>query len=178
MSRTSALGSQEPVMNDCCPVRDWFTGKLTLAIGSNRCEAVIRRIASTVRFVAQSTGSSTALPLTPLSARFRASRVSLFSLPLRRNAQCHQKPRHHVVSGNPAGQLHNLRGVEVLAQCVEDLVGDFYIERHLRGVLNHQLTRLVQPAYLQALKNQAHGACIRRLRRSAARRCRCRVRAV
>ena len=29
-------------MNDCCPVRDWVTGKPTLATGSNRCIAGLR----------------------------------------------------------------------------------------------------------------------------------------
>jgi hypothetical protein len=35
----SALGRQEPVMNDCCPVRKWVTSKPTLATDSNRCIA-------------------------------------------------------------------------------------------------------------------------------------------
>lgn len=49
------------------------------------------------------------------------------------------KNLHHVVRGNRAGQLHDVRGVEVFAQGVEGLVGHFDIERHLLGVLNHQL---------------------------------------
>lgn len=38
--REAASGRQEPVMNDCCPVSDWVTGKPTLTTGRNRCIAV------------------------------------------------------------------------------------------------------------------------------------------
>jgi hypothetical protein len=37
----AAMGRQEPVMNDCCPVGDWVAGKPTLAIGSTRCIAEV-----------------------------------------------------------------------------------------------------------------------------------------
>ena len=60
-------------------------------------------------------------------------------LHLRRNPQRHQKPRHHVVSGNRARQLDDLRGVEMLVQSVENFVSHLDVKRHLRGVLNYQL---------------------------------------
>lgn len=36
------LGRQELVMNDCCPVSDWVTGKPMLATGSNRCSPIVQ----------------------------------------------------------------------------------------------------------------------------------------
>lgn len=42
------------------------------------------------------------------------SRDLIFYLCFWRYAQRNQKPRHHVVSGNRAGEFHDLRGVEVL----------------------------------------------------------------
>lgn len=35
-----AMGRHEPVMNDCCSVREWVTGKPIFATGSNRCLGV------------------------------------------------------------------------------------------------------------------------------------------
>jgi hypothetical protein len=61
------------------------------------------------------------------------------SLRLRRNPSATRKWAGHVVSRNRARQLDDLRDVQMLAQGVEDFVGHFDVERHLRGLPNHQL---------------------------------------
>ena len=47
--------------------------------------------------------------------RYFSPRLAPLPSLLRRNSQRHQKPRHHVVGRNGAGQLHDLCGVEMAA---------------------------------------------------------------
>ena len=68
-----------------------------------------------------------------LDVRFPASRLPISLSRLGRHAQCHQKPRHHVVGGNRAGEFHNLRGVEVLFDLREHVVGDFDVQHRQKA---------------------------------------------
>ena len=87
-----------------------------------------------------------------------------FSLHLRRNPQRHQKPRHHVVSRNCTRQLDKLRRVEVLAQCIKNLVGHFHIQRHLRGIANHQLLDGAQRRVRRRLASVGSDHCVQRIK--------------
>ena len=54
-----------------------------------------------------------------------------------RDVQCHQKSRHHVVSGDAAGDFDQGGGVKVLLHLLEDVVAHLDLQRHLRRILNN-----------------------------------------